>query len=235
MDRRQLLLLEKRRYQLEEKISEKELKMLEDNVPIQKIIGYLEMANVTINLDHHVLIPRYETEELILLIKEKIKTLNSILEIGTGSGFIALALAKIYFNALIDAVDISDEAIKQSQKNSLLNDIKNVHFFKSNVFENVSKTYDLIVANPPYLILEDIPDKTILDHEPEVALIAKDDGLDVYKKILKDYDKYLNKGGWLFFEINHRHSNFFVKFNFKTVKDINGKIRFAYYQKGADA
>lgn len=224
------LIREKNRYGLEPRISSQELAQLAQGVPVQKIIGYIEMADVKIKINHKVLIPRYETEELILLISQFIKNQNTkILDIGTGSGFIAIALAKKFANAQITAIDIDKNAILQTQENCQLNNVK-VNILESNLFSNVSGKYDIIVSNPPYLNITEISDVLMFEHEPFTALVADDDGLEFYKKIINEAKQFLNQNGYLFFEINHRHSQFFRDQNFTIIKDINSHNRFAYKQ-----
>ncbi|VEU74971.1 protoporphyrinogen oxidase [Mycoplasmopsis citelli] len=225
------LLLEKRRYNLPLEISKNEEKMLKLGYPVQKIIGYVDLANVRIDVSQKVLIPRYETEELIFYALQWIKKYKfvKILDLCSGSGFIGISLKKNNPSLTVTCVDIDNEAIASSQQNAKLNSV-NIEIIQSNLFENVNDKYDLIISNPPYLSNEEILNQSVLDFEPHLALFAQDNGLFFYKQILKDGWKYLNQNGMIIFEINPFHSKFWVNmkkvFNIKIIKDISGKERF---------
>ncbi|WP_406617338.1 peptide chain release factor N(5)-glutamine methyltransferase [Mycoplasmopsis adleri] len=225
------LLLEKRRYGLKEEISEKELKMLEANYPIQYIMGYVEYANIRINLNHKVLIPRYETEELIYLIKDKyLKDNMKVLDLCCGSGFIGLALKK--FNSTINFTlsDIDTEALEQTKENFELNFDKNekVKIIQSDCFTAIKEKFDLIVSNPPYVAYDDPDAQSLsLKHEPEHAIYAPDNGWYFYEKILNEAPEYLNENGILIFEINPKHINKWIQIkNALIIKDMSNKDRF---------
>lgn len=228
----ELLLLEKRRYDLKQTISLKEKYQLWRNYPIQKIIGYIEMANVIIKVNKKVLIPRYETEELILLasklIKEK-KQYKNVLDLCCGSGFIGIALKKEFPFLNIVQSDISKAAIKQTQINLKVNHLEN-KIIKSNMFENIYEKFDVIISNPPYLLKEDkkIMTKSVLKYEPKQALFAKEEGMFFYYQIEKNLHKYLNQGGLVVLEINPINYKWFIQNNYCIVEDINNKKRFAY-------
>ncbi len=229
---KELLLLEKRRYDLKESISFFESYKLWRNYPIQKIIGYIEMADVHINLRKKVLIPRYETEELILLaiklIKNK-KNYSSILDLGCGSGFIGIALKKYFPNLDIIQSDISKSAIKQTLINMKINNLQN-QVIRSNMFEKINKKFDVIISNPPYLSLNERKyiEKSVLKYEPRKALFAKNNGLYFYDLIENNLHKHLNDNGLIILEINPINAQWFIDNNYSLVKDINGKERFAY-------
>lgn len=227
------LLLEKRRYGLPEVISEGEFEKLLKGYPIQKIMGFIEMQNVRININKNVLIPRYETEELILESYNYIKNKNDyhILDLCTGSGFIALAIKKNFPLTNITATDISDEAIDQAKENSEINNLK-INIKKSDLFAEVEKNavFDLIISNPPYLN-QNIPiEKYVLNFEPHIALFAKKNGFEIIEKIIFNSKKYLKKNGILLLEIDEekvQYINKIVGINTSYIKDINGKIRIA--------
>ncbi len=226
------LLLEKRRYNLKESISFKEKYQLWKNYPIQKIIGYIEMANVIIKINKKVLIPRYETEELILLtiklIKEN-KKYNNILDLCCGSGFIGIALKKEFQSLKVVQSDISSIAIKQTLINQKINNLEN-EVIKSNMFHNIHQKFDVIVSNPPYLLKKDkkTMTKSVLKYEPQKALFAKEEGMYFYYQIEKNLNKYLNHNGLIILEINPINYKWFIKNNYHIVHDINNKKRFAY-------
>jgi len=172
--------------------------------PLQYILGEVEFFGCMIKVNHNVLIPRPETEMLVEIIVKLERNTNQVLEIGTGSGAIVIALAKnINFNRF-DALDISDTALTIAKQNAKLNNVE-IHFFQSDLFENVTKKYDLIVSNPPY-----IPEKEfkrlpteIKKYEPESALLAKNSGLYFYEEILRNAKEHLTESGKIYFEIGH--------------------------------
>ncbi|AZG68800.1 peptide chain release factor N(5)-glutamine methyltransferase [Mycoplasma struthionis] len=225
-----VLLREKERYDLPLTISKKELKLLKKDFPVQKIIGYQEMQNVWINLKYKVLIPRYETEELILESYKYINKNSKVLDLGCGSGFIGLAIKK-NTDALVTLVDIDNQAIKQTKYNAKINNL-NVRIIKSNWFKKLNEKYDVIVSNPPYLFIKNKFDKS-LKYEPKRALFAKEKGLREYKNILQKAYDYLNDNGTILFEIDE-YSALWFKNNYSKIqilKDINNKNRIAILKK----
>jgi release factor glutamine methyltransferase len=219
------LLLEKRKYGLKEKISNKEIKMLKKDFPIQKIIGFVNFDDVYINLKYNVLIPRYETEEVML---ESLKYINSnskVLDLCTGSGYIGLSIKK-KINANVTLSDISKDSIKQAKKNSKINKLK-VKIIKSNMFENINEKYDLIISNPPYIPNHIKLSKSILKFEPSNALFGGKDGNNFYKIIIQNASKYLKKNGILILEISKDNLEYVKSFGFKIKNDINNKPRIA--------
>lgn len=228
----EILLLEKRRYNLKETISFREKYKLWRDYPIQKIIGYIEMANVKIKVNKKVLIPRYETEELILLAIKLIKEngkYHNILDLCCGSGFIGIALKKAFPSLNILQSDISNAAIKQTLINLKINNLKN-NVIKSNMFHNIYQKFDVIISNPPYLLENDKKNmtKSVLKYEPQKALFAQEDGMFFYYQIEKNLSKYLNKNGLIILEINPLNYKWFIDNNYHVINDINNKKRFAY-------
>ena len=178
--------------------------------PIQYILGSIAFMDLEIKVNENVLIPRPETEELVRWIIddfEKIgnKELN-ILDIGTGSGCIAIALAKYLKNARVVALDISENALEVAQENASLNKVE-VGFIKADIFklEYFEAKYDIIVSNPPYVrMLEKEQIKSnVIENEPGLALFVEDKyPLIFYRKISEFAKSNLKKGGCLYFEIN---------------------------------
>ncbi|AAT27675.1 peptide chain release factor N(5)-glutamine methyltransferase [[Mycoplasma] mobile] len=225
------LLKEKRRYKLKEEISEKELKMLNLNFPIQKIMGFIEMQNVIVHVNHFVLIPRYETEELILEAYKYLENNNNldVLDLCSGSGFIALAIKKHFPKINVMASDISEESIRQIQENVAINNL-DIFFLKSDLFEKIEKKFDLIVSNPPYLSHKNVLDESVSKYEPHLALFAKKEGFEIIEKIIFSAKKFLKSNGVLLLEIDTDKVKFINKIDFIQVsylKDINNKTRIA--------
>ena len=187
------------------------LEELKKEIPIQYLLGKTTFYGLDFEVNPNVLIPRPETEELVEWIIrnnlkiEKFKDLK-ILDIGTGSGCIAISLAKNIINAIVSAIDVSEQALATAKKNAQNNSV-NVSFINQNILEteDLGQQFDIIVSNPPYvrnLEKEEIK-KNVLDNEPHLALFVEDkDALIFYKKIADLALKNLTTNGILFFEIN---------------------------------
>ena len=194
-----------KKYLPPEKDLEQAIKRYENGEPIQYIIGDVEFYKTIIKVNKNVLIPRPETEELvekiIPLIKKHFKSSKlNVLDIGTGSGCIAIALQKELKELNIDAIDISSKALALAQTNAHDNYVQ-INFFKSNLFSKVKNKYDIIISNPPYIKKDEPIMDIVKNNEPHIALYAKDNGLYFYKKILQKAVKYLNNKFIIAFEI----------------------------------
>lgn len=171
--------------------------------PLQYIINKAAFLDDIYFVDESVLIPRPETE---ILVKEVAKYANStskILDIGTGSGCIAISLAKLLKNDSITSCDISKNALKTAEKNAKrLCPERQINFIQSDLFENINGEFDLIVSNPPYIdkSLEKSMQIEVSGYEPRNALFADDEGMYFYKKIAEEAPKFLKKDGILAFE-----------------------------------
>ena len=187
------------------------LEQLQKEIPIQYLLGKTSFYGLDFEVNENVLIPRPETEELVEWIiqsqsSEGVGKKLEILDIGTGSGCIAIALAKNLPNAEVFAVDVSEKALATAQKNAIINEV-NVTLLKKNILEtdDLEQQFDLIVSNPPYvreLEKKEIK-KNVLDNEPHLALfVADSDALVFYRKIAELAQKNLSPKGQLFFEIN---------------------------------
>ena len=183
---------------------------LKQEKPIQYILGSTQFMDLEFKVNENVLIPRPETEELVRWIiedfeKNENKEIN-VLDIGTGSGCIAISLAKYLNYAKVDALDISEKALAVARENTDLNKVE-VKFFQANILklENLEDKYDIIVSNPPYVrMLEKEQMKSnVIKNEPELALFVKnEDPLVFYRKISEFAKSNLKKGGCLYFELN---------------------------------
>ncbi|MBN3534505.1 peptide chain release factor N(5)-glutamine methyltransferase [Mycoplasma procyoni] len=231
--RKNELLHEKVRYSLPLEISKQEEELLKTDTPIQKIISFVEMQNVKINVNHKVLIPRYETEEVILEAYKYINKESKVLDLCCGSGFIGIVISKNTGCSVVFG-DIDDQAIEQTKENALQNKIENYQVFKSDLFTQIPKQkFDLIISNPPYIPENITLDSSVLNHEPHHALFAKNNGNYFYQKIVEQACEYLNKNGALIFEISHWNLDFFnslkdnKNLSIEIKNDINQKERIA--------
>lgn len=174
--------------------------------PMQYILGKAEFMGLEFQVNENTLIPRPDTEILVEAVIEEIRVNNyrTLLDIGTGSGAIGVSIAKYCPNIKAVAVDISEKALAVAQKNGKNNNVDNITFIQSDLFENVKGSFDVIVSNPPYIETETIDTlhKQVKAFEPVLALDGGVDGLDFYKKITMN-KSYLNKNGLLAYEIGY--------------------------------
>ena len=221
------------------------LEQLKQEIPVQYLLGKTSFYGLDFEVNENVLIPRPETEELVewILESQKLNPETSgesknlkILDIGTGSGCIAVSLAKNLPNATVFAIDVSEKALATAKKNAENNSV-NVTFINQNILEteDLQQQFDIIVSNPPYvrnLEKEEIK-KNVLDNEPHLALFVEDnDALIFYKKIAELAQKNLSENGQLYFEINQYLGKEMIdlleKMNFTAIelrKDIYGNDR----------
>lgn len=186
----------------------KAIKKLIQGVPLQHITHMQEFMKMNFYVDENVLIPRPDTEVLVeevIKIAQKINA-KKILDMCTGSGAIAVSLAKYIENSQITAVDISPKALNIAKKNAITNSVEEqITFINSNLFENlVGQKYDIIVSNPPYIKKDEIKllNKEV-QKEPIIALDGGKDGLDFYRKIIDNGFEYLKYNGYLCLEIGY--------------------------------
>ena len=214
------------------------IEKLKNFVPIQYILGETEFYGLSFNVNESVLIPRPETEELVDWIRtenDRSASLN-ILDIGTGSGCIAISLKHEFTNAVVDAFDISDEALITAQSNANRNQLK-VNFSKVDILNapDFETKWDIIVSNPPYVLENEksVIQPNVLDNEPHLALFVPDnDPLLFYRCIAQFALKHLKTGGKLYFEINRQYGkatmDLLVESGFTDIelrKDISGNDR----------
>lgn len=174
--------------------------------PAQYIIGQTDFYGMQLKVDERVLIPRPETEELVeLILAENPETNLSVLDIGTGSGAIALALAKNKQDWSVTAADISQDALDVASENAKNQNLQ-IFLKKSDCFTEISEKYDIIVSNPPYISREDASEVglNVLYSEPHLALFADEDGLAIYRRIAEDVKDYLKDGGKIYLEIGYK-------------------------------
>ena len=193
----------------EQKVLDFARKMAQTKAPLQHLLGYWYFMGEKFIVSENTLIPREETEFLVNCAIEKINKIKKetvqILDIGTGSGCIACMIAKNAPQAEVLGVDISSDALQVALENAQKLDlIKKVVFRKSDLFSALreGEKFDVVVSNPPYISEDDYKnlDSTVRDFEPKSALLAKENGLEFYKKIIKQAAKYVNYGGYIAFE-----------------------------------
>ncbi len=215
---------------------------LKNHEPIQYIIGETEFYGLPFKVNKHTLIPRPETEELVdcIISAQKLITHNSepitILDIGTGSGCIAISLAKNLPHSKVFALDISEEALKVAKENADINKVE-IDFFQTDILNTkaLPKQFNIIVSNPPYVreLEKKMMQQNVLKYEPESALyVADEDPLLFYRAISNLAKTHLNPNGKLFFEINEYLSEEMKSLvrsegfkNIEVKKDIFGKDR----------
>ncbi|WP_210619805.1 peptide chain release factor N(5)-glutamine methyltransferase [Mammaliicoccus lentus] len=206
--------------------------------PVQYIVGFAEFYGRKFIVNNDVLIPRPETEELVL---QTLNTINqheqTVCDIGTGTGAIAISLKKERANLNVIATDISDGALKVAKENARLHQAE-IEFLQGDVLKpliNNGIKVDVLLSNPPYISYEEKVEmsETVLEYEPHLALFTQNNGLAIYERMLNDLDKVMKKDGLVIFEIGHLqgeilksyiHAHYKVK-NLAIIKDINQKNR----------
>ena len=176
--------------------------------PLQYIEEYIPFYSIQINVDQRCLIPRPETEFLIELIKNTSDSPKKILDVGTGTGCIALMLKKLYPESIVDACDISDEALDLAKENSKINNLE-VNLFQSDLLSDVEEIdYDIIVANLPYIPTGTLSnlESEVVDYEPLVALDGGDDGLIYINRLIKEIEEKDMNNLTLFLEVDTSHA-----------------------------
>lgn len=220
------------------------LEKINKNIPVQYITGQVNFCNLLIKVNPNVLIPRPETEELVHLIlnNHNQDSLKEILDIGTGSGCIIIALKKTLPNTNCTAIDISKDAIRTATANAVLNKVE-VDFITKDIldYKNEEKSWDMIVSNPPYIPISNKKHMhpNVVQNEPSQALFVENEEPLKYYQIISDFAKnHLKKNGKIYFEIHEDFANDVVnllstKKHFKTTvhKDFQGKKRFVVATK----
>ena len=222
------------------------LKALNENRPIQYVIGHVNFYGLKFKVNKNVLIPRFETEELVENIKNYLEKKNiinpKILDLGCGSGVIGLTLKHFFPNSLVTLVDISKDALKVAESNAKTLGL-DVNFIKSDWFSNVPLSkYDVIVSNPPYIMTDEEIEEIVKNNEPAIALYGGSDGLDCYRSILKYINKYLKDDYLIAFEIGYLEGEKLKELIKETIpnsrvtikKDLSAKDRMLFVEKNID-
>lgn len=217
-------------------------KKLDNHYPIQYLIGNVDFYGYTMEVREGVLIPRFETEELvsrtIKLIKKHGFDDSCVLDIGTGTGCIPISLKKELPELKVTSIDINGKAIRLAKKNAKSNKV-DITFIKKSVFKyNPINKYNVIISNPPYVDREEEVGPEI-KYEPENAIFAKDNGLEFYKFIIKNSSKYLEDEFLMSFEIGYKQGDYLNKYakevfpdaKVTVEKDLGGFDRFLFIEK----
>ena len=188
----------------------KGLKKLKKGLPTQYIVGNVSFYGYNIKVNKNVLIPRFEPEELV---ENTLKYINKffkgkldVLEIGTGSGCISIALKKENSNLNIISTDISKKALKVAKNNAKINNV-NIKFINTNIYNGIKDKFDIIISNPPYISYNEKIEDIVYNNEPHLALFASNNGLYFYEKILKDIRDILKDKYLIAFEIGNNQAN----------------------------
>ena len=182
---------------------EEGIKRLENGEPVQYIVGDVDFYGNIIKVDKRVLIPRFETEGLCEIALSYLSNTNlDVVDLGTGSGCIAITLKKKLPNINMDAVDISNDALELAKENANLNNV-DIDFYNGNMLEPLNKKYDCIISNPPYIAHDEEVMEIVKNNEPNNALYADNNGLYFYEEILRNCKDYLKDKYYIFFEIGY--------------------------------
>ncbi len=209
--------------------------LLKKGIPVQYIVGNVDFYGIKLKVNSNVLIPRFETEELVYKVLEYAKDFKNptIVDVGTGSGAIAIALKK-KMQCDVIATDISAEALEVAKENALSNAV-NIDFRLGNLLEPLNTKVDIIVSNPPYIAYDEEIMDIVKANEPHIALYADNNGLYYYEEILKNIKKFLNEKYLIAFEIGESQGEALKLLAKKYLnkeaiveKDMQGRDRFVF-------
>ncbi len=190
---------------------------LDNGEPVQYIVGEVDFCGNILKVNKNVLIPRFETEELVeetsKYIKEYFKNTVDILDIGTGSGAIAISIKK-KVDSNVTATDISKEALEVAKGNAVLNKV-DINFINTNIYDNINNKFDVVISNPPYISYEEEIMDIVKNNEPHLALYASNNGLYFYEEILKNIKTILKDKYLIAFEIGEKQF-----YDIKRIKEI---------------
>ena len=213
----------------------KALEMLAKGMPVQYIVGNVDFYGINLKVNPNVLIPRFETEELVEKVIKYASCFDNpkIVDVGTGSGAIAIALKK-KIKCEVFATDISSEALEVAKENAALNETE-IEFKCGNLLEPLLGKVDIIVSNPPYIAYDEEIMNIVKNNEPHIALYADNNGLYYYEEILKNAKKYLNEKYLIAFEIGESQGDALRLLAKKYLnkeaiieRDMQGRDRFAF-------
>ena len=223
---------------LKDKTLDEGIELLNKGIPVQYIVGNVDFYGYNFKVNENVLIPRFETEELV---EKTIKYINKyfdkkvdILDLGTGSGCIAITLKK-ELDCNVDAVDISPKALEIAKLNAKNNNV-DITFYEGDMLNPINKKYDVIISNPPYIAYNEEIMEIVKNNEPHTALYAEDNGLKYYKDIISNANKYLKEKSIIAFEIGEKQGklileyakNYFKDSIITVEKDMQNRDRFVF-------
>ena len=223
---------------LKDKTLDEGIELLNKGIPVQYIVGNVDFYGYNFKVNENVLIPRFETEELV---EKTIKYINKyldkkvdILDLGTGSGCIAITLKK-ELDCNVDAVDISPKALEIAKLNAKNNNV-DITFYEGDMLSPINKKYDVIISNPPYIAYNEEIMEIVKNNEPHTALYAEDNGLKYYKDIISNANKYLKEKCIIAFEIGEKQGklileyakNYFKDSIITVEKDMQNRDRFVF-------
>lgn len=237
---------------LDEKVDDKisneykrQILALEEGKPLQYVIGNVNFYGIKYYINENVLIPRFETEELV---ENTIKYVNKyfaepvdIIDLGCGSGVIGLTLEKKISTKSVDLIDISKKALEVTKVNKE-NLKSNANLYQNDFLKNIEKKYDVIISNPPYIKNNEQIEQIVKDNEPHLALYAGDEGLDCYESILRDASKNLKERAIIAFEIGYTQaediktlaSKYLDNIRIEVKKDLSEKDRMLFIFKNIE-
>ena len=227
------------------KIYQKTIQAVKDGKPIQYALGKVNFYGIPFFINENVLIPRFETEELventIAYIKTYFPNPVDILDLGCGSGVIGLTLEQKISTNSVDLIDISEEALEVAHKNCEELNSK-AHLLKSDMLESVEKQYDIIISNPPYIKTNEPIEEIVRNNEPHLALYGGEDGLNLYRKILKNVAPHMKEKCLIALEIGCTQREEIEKLikiylgeqKIITKKDLSGKDRMIFIFKNCE-
>ena len=213
------------------------IERLNNGEPVQYIVGNVDFYNSNFIVNKNVLIPRFETEELVLntinFIKEYFNK-PKVLDIGTGSGAIAISIKK-EIDSIVYATDISKEALEVAKENAKRNNV-DINFINTNLYDGINEKFDVIVSNPPYIRYDEEIDEVVKNNEPHIALYADNNGLYYYEEILKNIKNILNDKYLIAFEIgkdqaediNELKDKYLPDSSILLKKDLEGRDRMIF-------
>lgn len=222
-----------------------ELLALKNGKPLQYVIGNVNFYGIKYYINENVLIPRFETEELventINYIKKYFNYPIDIVDLGCGSGVIGLTLEKKISTKAVDLIDISPKALTVTKKN-IINLNSRANIMENNFLENINKKYDVIISNPPYIKTDEQIENIVKENEPHIALYGGKEGLDCYKEILKNINNNLKEKALIAFEIGSSQAQDLIKLiniyltNVKIIvkKDLSGRDRMLFIFKNIE-
>lgn len=198
------------------------LNKLKQGYPANYLAGYIDILHLHILLNESTLIPRNETEQFVYYLVNNYDLNNKkILDLCTGSGFIAIAIKHYFKDSIVTASDISNSALEIAKKSAEINNTT-ISFIQSDYFKSIDDTFDYIISNPPYI--EEDNKEVNAPFEPKIALFSGKDGLDSYREIFKNLKSHLSKNGEAFFEMESTNSTNTIKLFTTICKEFNYTI-----------